>query len=206
MSRPSADQIRQAIKGLCLKAGDRISYADIFHVFGLTDGRDKDNTRRAMGDFIKRGELKRVSPGMFTYHPEAIKRQEVEGYNRMWRAIRAVRPGWTTADIEQVTRMSRNHAQKYCRWLHAEGFITPHGRQGNTRLWRITTKGRDHQQTPLPPRAIKDPYQAEKNAACRLVRCLMSRDPGKPATRQKIITECTAILARFEKGETDAPA
>jgi hypothetical protein len=200
MSRPSAGQIRQAINGLCAKAGDRISYADIFHVFDIKDATDRDHTRRAIRDFLRRGELKRVEPGVFIYHPEAIKKQEVEGYQRIWRAIRAVRPGWTTADIEQVTRMSRNHAQKYCRWLHAEGFITPHGRQGNTRLWRVTTKGRDHQQTPIPPRAIKDPYKPERLAACRLVRCFMDRDPGKPVTRQKIITECTAILARFEKG------
>ena len=206
MSRPTAKQIRQAIQGLCERASDQVSYADIFHVLGISDPADKDRTRKTMRDFIKRGELKRVRDGVFTYHPKAVKRRQAYGYQQMWRAIRAEQPGWTTADIEQVTSVSRNHVQKYCRWLHSEGYITHHGRDGNTQPWRVTTKGRDHRDTPYPPSAIKDPYQAEKNAACRLVRCLMSRDPGKPTNQKKIVKECIIILARFQKGEANAQA
>jgi hypothetical protein len=206
MSRPKAAEIRLAIQALCAKRGDRVSYAQIFRVFNLTDPDDKDRTRRKIGDFLKRGELQRVEKGVFTYHPEAIKPHQAQGLQRLWRAIRAEQPGWTTADLAQVSGMSRNHCQKYCRWLASEGFITPHGRDGNTKQWRVTTKGRDHRETPYPPRAVKDPFQAEKNAACRLVRCLMARDPGKPVTRKKIITECTTILARFTKGGANAQA
>lgn len=201
MSVPATGKIREAIQVLCSNPGDQFSYGVLFELFGLETAADKAVLRSKMRDMRRRGEIQRVRPGVFTYHPEAVERREAVGYQRVWRAMRSARPGWTMADMAQVTRMSYSMVRKYGNCLHAEGFIAPNGRQVNTRLWRITAKGREHRETPYPPRAIKDPYANERSAACRLVRLLMDQDPGRPGVREKIVKETRAIQARFTGDE-----
>jgi hypothetical protein len=100
-------------------------------------------------------------------------------------------------DLAQVTRLSYTHASKYCYWLHQAGYITRHGRRDSATLWRATAKAKQQQAAPIPVRTPKDPFNAERNAACRLVRCLMDADLYQPSTRQRIIRETQIILRRF---------
>ena len=197
MTVPETAAIRAVIQAICPDPKDRITYARLYEIFGLTTEGDKAKLRSRMSDMLQRGELKRIEPGVFTYHPQAIGRREGVGYQRVWRAIRSARPGWTTQELAQVTRMSYSMVRKYCRWLWREGFIAPHGRKGNTRLWRATSAAKARRQTPYPPRRQPDPYQAERAAACRLVRCLMDKDPGRPGVRARIVKECRTLLERF---------
>lgn len=204
MSTLSTDRIRLAIQAACQSPKDTISSMQLYTFFGLTDQGDKARLRSKVGDMLRRKELVRVSDGVFTYNRKAMDRQAAEGHQRMWRNIRAQGPGWDVADVAQVTRMTTNHVRKYANWLHAEGYIVQHGRRGNSRLWRITNKGRETRVTPIPSRAPSDPFAIERSAACRLVRCMMIADPYRPSTRKKIVTECTTILRRFDAAKEEA--
>lgn len=200
MSLPDTPTIRQVIRGLCPSPDSRVSHARLYEIFGLRSEAEKARLRSRLGDMLRRGELVRVRPGVFVYRAVALGRREGEGYRRVWRALRSARPGWTMHDLAQVTRMSYSMVRKYCLWLRQEGYIAPQGRQGNTRLWRATAKAKGRMRTPFPPRRPKDPYQAERAAACRLVRCLMDMDPGRAGVRERIVTECRTLLERFGEG------
>lgn len=204
MSLPTMAEARTIIQAICTRPADTVSYGILFEIFGLESQNDRSRLRSKLRDMIRRGELVRVRPGVFHYNPRAVDRPAAEGYQRVWRAVRAQRPGWTLHDLVQITRMGYAHVRKYCAWLHAEGYITHHGRTGNTYRWRATPKARARQQTPIPSRAPKDPFATERNAACRLVRCLMEADPYQPRIRQKVITECQTILRRFEPAKQEA--
>ncbi|KHK02798.1 ATP-binding protein [Desulfovibrio sp. TomC] len=122
---------------------------------------------------------------------------------RIWRAIRSAKPGFSWTDIAQVSRVSYTHTRKYGQWLLDEAFVERHGRKGATYLFRATLRAKDTVETPYPPQDVTDPFEVERNAACRLVRSFMERDPYQPAVRGKIIDNCRAILARFEKEEQE---
>lgn len=196
MSKLGMAQVRAAIKGFCPEAGYRVTHDQLYEVFGLVTGKEKSRVRRNCQALVGRRELTRVEPGVYIYNPDAVEPDQVESYQRIWRAVRVRLPGWTSFDIVQVTRVSVDMVRRYCRFLAEEGYIAPHGKRGNTKLWRATPKAKAHRETPYPPRALPDPYAPEKTAACRLVRCLMETDPGKPRVREKIITECQRILSR----------
>jgi len=201
MSVPAVPAIRAYIRETCPRPGNQVSYSDLYQVFGLKTEKEKGRLRSKLKDMIVRGELIRVRPGVFTYHPKAVNQREGQGYQRVWRALRSARPGWTMQEIAQVTRMSPSMVRKYGNWLHGEGYIAHHGRRGNTRLYRATAKAKDRRETPYPPRSIKDPFAGERSAACRLVRLFMARDLARPAVRRRIVEECRLILQRFEKEE-----
>ncbi len=201
MSVPETAVIRRIIQGLCPAPSDQITYARLYELFNLNTEPEKARLRGRLRDMLRRGELIRVRPGVFQYRPEhAVKRRDSVGYQRVWRALRSARPGWTMHELAQVTRMSYSMVRKYCLWLRSEGYIVPHGRRGNTRLWRATPAARARQQTPYPPRRQPDPYRGARAAACRLVRCLMDMDPGRPGVRERIVTECRTLLERFGEG------
>lgn len=201
MKCPNMKKLRETIAGMCPKRTDEISHAKIFEVFGLTESKEKDSLRGRMGDLVKRRELIRLAPGLFTYNPKAAPARSGESYIRIWRAIRAYSPGWSCQDLAQVTRFGISQVQQYVRFLEAEGYVARHGRKRNTKLYRATQKAKKQRDTPYPPTRPTDPFATEKSAACRLFRALMG-DPSQPAVAKRIETECGIIMARFAGKET----
>ena len=197
MTPPVVAAIRAYIQEACPRPEDQVSYADIFQAFSLSGEGEKRRLRKKMRAMMNRGELVRVSPGVFTYHPEALGQRYQEGYQRVWRALRSARPGWSWQDLALVTRMSYAMVRNYALWLQDQGYVAPLGRQGVTRLWRATSKAMEQPETPYPPPTPRDRYADQRSAACRLVRCLMERDPGRPVVAAQIVKECHQILERF---------
>ena len=198
MKLPTISEVRAFAQTACPNpVKDRLSCQQLYEVFGVESAKDRARFRRKLKDMVRRGELIRELPGVFRYNPTAADQEAAEGYQRIWRAIRAQRPGWTMHDLAQVTRISYSHARTYCRWLNREGYIARHGRRGTSTLWRSTTKAKEQQAAPIPVRPPPDPFNVERNAACRLVRYLMAADPYRPATRQKILKEVEIISLRF---------
>jgi hypothetical protein len=103
-------------------------------------------------------------------------------------------------DLAQVTRMSYTHARTYCKWLQREGYIARHGCRGAPTCGG-PPKAKEQQAAPIPVRTPTDPFNVERNAACRLVRCLMAADPYQMGPRQKIVSEAQTILRRFQPAE-----
>ena len=202
MNLPTISEVRAFAQTACQNpVKDRLSFQQLYEVFGVDSAKDRARFRRKLRDMVRRGELVRVGPGLYRYNPNALDQEAAEGYQRIWRAIRAQRPGWTMHDLAQVTRISYSHARTYCRWLNREGYITHHGRRGTSTLWRATAKAKEQQTAPIPIKTPTDPFNAERNAACRLVRCLMATDPYQTHIRQKIINEAQTILCRFQPAE-----
>ncbi|MCB2186981.1 MAG: hypothetical protein KQJ78_11225 [Deltaproteobacteria bacterium] len=205
MSTPETDRLRRALVGLCPDAKTTVSHAQLYLAMGAVEEPQKARIRTRCQDLVRRGELERLRPGVYRYNPEGMPVKQGESYQRVWRAIRAQRPGWTYQDLAQVTRVCYTVVRRYCGWLEDQGYIAPHGREGNTRLWRTTSKARNRQTTPFPP-AKTDPFEAERGAACRLVRLMMVADPSRPHIRAKILINCQQLTSRFsrpEKGEND---
>lgn len=196
------DAVRRVIQGLTVNGRDPLTNRLLFEALGLEREQDKARTRSRVNDLVKRGELSRVEDGKFMYNPKARFRSG-EMFQRVWRAIRSAKPGFSWPNIAQVSRVSYTTVRRYGQWLVEEGYLERHGRNGATLLYRGTAACRDTVETPYPPLDPRDPFEAERNAACRLIRLFMERDPYQPSTRKKIIEAATAILDRFTKEEPD---
>lgn len=202
MRTEEMDRLRLVIQGLTVNGKEPVTNALLYEAMGLDNEPAKARLRSRINDLIKRAELTRIEDGKYTYNPKARMRSG-EFYQRAWRAIRSAKPGFSWTSIAQVSRVSYTHVRKYGQWLLDEGFVERHGRDGATHLFRATLRAKDTVNTPFPPQDSADPFEIERNAACRLVRAFMERDPYQPAVRAKIIENCRAILARFEKEEEE---
>lgn len=198
MRTDEMDSLRLVIQGLTVNGKEPVTNKLLYEAMGLDNEPAKARLRSRINDLIKRAELTRIEDGKYAYNPKARLRSG-EFYQRIWRAIRSAKPGFSWTDIAQVSRVSYTHARKYGQWLLDEAFVERHGRKGATYLFRATLRAKDTVETPYPPQDVTDPFEVERNAACRLVRSFMERDPYQPAVRGKIIDNCRAILARFEK-------
>ncbi|HCR12897.1 MAG TPA: hypothetical protein PKD41_10465 [Solidesulfovibrio sp.] len=205
MKTEEMDRVLLVIQGLTVNGKESVTSALLYEAMGLTAEPDKARLRSRVNALVKRGELKRIADGKYSYHPKARVRSG-EYYQRVWRAIRSAKPGFSWDDLAEVSRVSYTHIRKYGKWLLEEGYLERYGCKGTTHLFRATALARDTVETPYPPLDIVDPYETERNAACRLIRALMERDPGRTAVKEKIVENCRAILARFEKEDQDATA
>ncbi len=198
MRTDEMDAVRGVIQGLTVNGRDPVTYGILYEAMGIAREEEKARLRSRVNDLVKRGELTRVEDGRFTYNPKARLRSG-EFYQRAWRAIRSAKPGFSWAGIAQVSRVSYTHVRKYGQWLIETGYVERYGRDGATLLFRGTAACRDTVETPYPPLDARDPFEAERTAACRLVRLFMERDPYQ--VRTKIVQQATTILDRFSKEE-----
>ncbi len=190
------NRLRDVILGLT-EGGERtISNALLFQTLERKDAAGKSRLLRQLQDMVNRGELVRVGRGEMRYEPQAASARHGELYQRIWRAIRAKQPGFACRDLAVVAAAGLNHVQRYVHWLVGQGYLRRHGKDGNTVLYAATGTARERREIPYPPLGINDPWEGERNAACRLVRLLMERDPN--GQKRLIVENCRAILDRFD--------
>ncbi len=199
-------RLRDVILGLTEGGARPVTNALLFQTLGLNDEAGKRRLYRQIQDMANRGELVRTGRGEMRYDPNAASARHGKLYERIWRAVRAKQPGFSVGDIALVTGAGKNHAYKYLRWLEAQGYLRRHGKNGNSVLYAATGRARERRETPYPPAGIQDAFEAERNAACRLVRLLMEREPS--VLRARIMENCAVIMDRFGKDKTagQAPA
>lgn len=200
MTSLDMDRLRDVILGLSEGGTRTISNSLLYQTLGLGDEPAKRRLLRQLQDMVNRGELVRVGRGELRYDPQASAARHGELYIRIWRAVRASQPGFSCQELALVTGAGANHTYKYLRWLERMNFVRRHGKRGNSVLYAATTAARERRETPYPPQGVTDPWEEPRNAACRLVRLLMERDPR--SQRDKIVGNCRTLLARFEKGES----
>lgn len=194
------DALRSALQGL---SGREITNALLYEIMGVDSEEERARLRRSLTHLVRKRELLRQAPGTYLYNPKATSPQAGEMCSRIWRAIRASKPGWSKLDLSLTTRVSHSHLSQYVNWLEDQGYVERHGRKGNVVLYRGTGKAREQRETPFPPREARDPF-AEARAACaRLVRVMMTRDLYQPSACKEVVKECAAIMARF--GEPKQP-
>lgn len=201
---PFLDRLRQVLQTLHASGIGRISHQAVYECFEeANDPAFQARLRRRMDELVGRKELERIAPGVFIYQPQHAPQRKGIACQRIYRAVRASQPGFSAYEIQQVSRIHIKAVRRYLNWLHQEGYLAPHGCEGNTRLWRVTAKAREQRETPYIPLLPPDPYEQERNAACRLVRLMMERNLDQPSTRRKIVKECLQILDRFTKEDAD---
>lgn len=199
----TAETVRSAIIGLVDNGAEYVTPVLVREALGLPT--DDPRVRCTLRDMVKRRELERLEKGKYRYNPAARddSRRDSEFYPRIWRAIRSARPGFTLQDIALVTRVSYSHVRKYSNFLEEAGYLARYGMSGQRRQWRATQLAQDTPEAPYPPRKIKDPFEQEKSLALGVVQAFLLRDPYQPLVRAKIVDNCRAILARFEKEEEE---
>lgn len=203
MKTVGMDQLRTVIQGMTEQGKKRITNAMLYEALGMETEAEKARLRRRVTDMVRRSELERVEDGVFLYNLKAAPQRNGKMYTRIWRLVRKKEPGWTVQDMAARTRASYTLAHRYCNFLLEEGFITRHGKDGNTRLYRSTPKAKEHLDTPFPPIGAKDPFEKERSACCRLVRLMMERDPYQRGVRDKINKELKIMNTRFQPKEDD---
>ncbi|WP_300154029.1 hypothetical protein [Solidesulfovibrio sp.] len=203
MRTPEADRLRLVIQGLSVGGKQTVAYPLIYEALACSDEPAKARVRKQVNEMVKRRELLRVEEGVFRFNPDTEEKRSGEFYQRVWRAVRSAKPGFAYQDLATVSRVSYDHVRKYCQWLAEAGFLERHGKRGQTYLFRASEAAKDRVDTPWPPRKIRDPFETEKRATLEIVRLFLTHDPYQPATRKKIVENCRAILARFEKEDQD---
>ncbi len=194
------DMVRDVLRGLSEEGRkSTITNALLYEAMELDTEPDKVRLRSRLNDLIRRGELERITPGEYVYHPQNAPGRNGEMYQRIWRAVRSSKPGFSFQDLARVTRASYSHCRKYGKWLLENGYLARHGATGNTALYRTTMQARETLQTPYPPLEMADPFEKEKKAACRLCRAMMERDPYQVAVRKRILESARIILERFDR-------
>jgi len=204
MKSVGMDRLRETLQSLT-KTGKGVSNQLLYQALQLEDEESKARLRRRLNELVKRGELRRIMPGVYEYdHAAAPKPPIAESYVRLWRVIRTSKPGWTLQDVILVAGIDQRQAREYVRWLASEevGLVARAGRDGNSWLWRTTMKGLDQRETPYPQR-LRDPWESERDAACRLVRCYMEANPDAPRVRRRISEAARLILASVEDIQTE---
>jgi len=190
------DRLRDVVLGLSEGGKRTISNALLFQACGRTDEKGKSRLLRQVHHMVTRGELTRVGRGELRFDPQASAARHGPLYKKIWRAIRAKAPGFSSQDLALITGAGASHLSKYLRFLEGEGLVRRHGKSGNTLLYAATVAARERRETPYPPLGINDPWETERNASCSLVRLLMERDPADQ--KAKIVQHCKTILSRFE--------
>lgn len=193
----AAELVRGVVAGLA-EGNKKVSNALIFKALGLETEPEKAKCRSRISSLVRQKELIRVEPGLYEYKPKAMKRHG-EGYVRMWRSVRVQTRSFDIPTICQVSHLTQSAVSRYLNYLEAEKLIRRSGKNGNLKLWAVTSKGRDTRETPFPPLPIKDPFATERAAISRLARLFFEKDLYIAGNAEKVVKECEIILNRFAK-------
>ena len=108
---------------------------------GVTPGPERQRVRRALRDFVLRGEIYCVGNGKYRY--KSAYRLGARGSPLRQRILKAmyVSGRFTVRDIEVLSHLGRNYINKVIRQLTAAGYLARSDAvQGNERQHRITDR------------------------------------------------------------------
>lgn len=195
-------QVRELVDALSGGGKEMVSTQAICAAAGAEDDKEKAKVREALRNMVKRGELVRRRPGVFSFRAQAAQnvKQHSESYQRMWRIIRTENAGWTVAHICSTTRVPSTTVSEYVRWLYKEGFIALCGKDGRARLYRSTGKARAQREAPYPPRTRPDAFAPARSAVCRLVRIFMEPEPS--ARLDEAEAQCRTIMDNLKNNQS----
>ena len=190
-----APQLRGYAAALSENGKRHVSTLALCAMYGAEDTATKARVRRSIEHMVTRGELERVKPGVFSFHPDKAQLVQRDGlsFQRMWKIIRTERAGCNMADVAATTRLHNSTVSSYVRWLEEQGYVARCGQKGNTRLFRTTEKAFQRRETPYPPVLTKEPFRQERDAAIRIIRELIKATPNEKA----IAESCRVLAARF---------
>ena len=192
------EKMRAALRALGDQDKD-ISYQLVYEAMGVESVPEKDVIRARMNEMVDHKELIRTGRGAFRYNFK-YRLRKGQGYETIWRFVRAAKPGWTYSKCSLMTGQSHTHIRKYVDWLETEGYVVRAGTTESKALcFRNTEKARRAPETPYPPGKMTDPFAKERVAAATIARLMLCADPYALKTARTICESCRTLLARFEK-------
>jgi hypothetical protein len=197
----TAVMVREAMRSFCV-GGKRVSNAQLYEVLELRCEQEKDRLRTRITDMVKAGEVIKVSAGLYEYNYKYRVRESAT-FPAVWRFVRSQKPGWSLTYASQITRISYTQVSRYCGWLENEGYITRHGKDSQTILYRATDKADKSPETPVPPITDRNPFERENAAAARLATLMLCHDPYQPRVAAEIVKNCRVLLARFAVNQNE---
>jgi DNA-binding transcriptional ArsR family regulator len=124
--------IRKKLKEDWISASE-VSAKQLISALNLTSQRDKHDLYRTLHDFVKRGEVKALTPGVYKYLHKSSKK---ELKSTMWRLLRA-RKTVTIEDIQELSGASRKYVVEWLKMLEKRGIVRRF-REGKYRLVKDT--------------------------------------------------------------------
>jgi hypothetical protein len=192
MCAVTTDVLREVMRGF-----KRVSNEQLYAVLNVHDRRERSDLRARLRDMCKRGEAVRIGTAMYEYNQNYSVAAKSGTFSAIWRFVRTQKPGWSISYAAQLTRVSYTQVARYCAWLENEGFISRHGKDGRTTLFRATEKADRSPETPYPPITDKDPFERENAAATRLATLMLCYNPYQTGFAAEIVKNCKVLLARF---------
>jgi len=141
----------------------------------------------SLGTLMKQGHVRRVGRGAYELVPGGAPREAVLE-QRIWTAM-SINPTWSVKDIALQSGTTASYIYKRMRFYREEGYVKPAGErplpQGSReKLWRMTMKGRQLLERPVPEQFQPDPLIVKTVALNRLI--------------------CTGLAQRFEEQAREA--
>jgi hypothetical protein len=96
-----------------------ISAKQLISALKLTNQKDKHDVYRTLHDFVKRGEIKSLEPGVYRYVGISSKK---ELKSIMWRLLRARRTV-TIEDIQELSGASRKYVVEWLKMLEKREIV-----------------------------------------------------------------------------------
>lgn len=130
-----ANKIRTSAKKL---REDPFGYADIYSTAELVSNTEEEQMRNTMRDFIKRGEILRIKPGLFRYVGRKKDRQQVEKRKVMWNILK-MRRTVSVADLQEMAGVTLEYAREWLRGLERRDIVCKikNGAASNPCKWRL---------------------------------------------------------------------
>ena len=164
------------------------------------DGREANTIRAILTRLAKDGAIIRIDQGAYISTGQGLTKDPGVTV-RIWRVIRAARPGWTVNDICQATRVSQSVAYKYIRHLLNEGYVAEYGRKDLAKAYRATAKAKQRKSPLHPPVVVKDEYEAARKAALTIIRAMMTENLETGKTRRTVAEAARRVWETFRDQE-----
>lgn len=198
MKTDAMNLLREAARNLGAKDAI-ITNAMLYEALSADAQAERDRIRRRCNQMVNTGELCRIRPGHYRYNAKSAPARSEQKTSAMYRALRSAKPGFTATDIARTSGASYTHVIKYFKFLEEAGFIVRHGRAPKGTLYKGTKLLRETMRTPMPPRPLGDPFEAERKLVHELVGLMLLKDPYRPDVQRNICDKCHKLLERFEK-------
>lgn len=108
-----AAKIRTAVKKL---RHDTMTYADISSTADLRSTLEEKKMRSTVKDFLKRGEMARIAPGVFRYVGQKKDNKITEKRRVMWNLLKMMRTV-TVEDLQELAEVTYDYALEWLRML-----------------------------------------------------------------------------------------
>jgi predicted transcriptional regulator of viral defense system len=134
MKETFAGKVRSVMSSKTQAGQQEITVQEIARVLDLVSDADKKPLYSALSDFVKSGEVKLVSPGIYAYlgrnkHPDIR--------SAMWSILR-MRKVVTVNDLQEMAGASKEYAEEFVNMLRRRGVVEKMTRKGACAVYRMT--------------------------------------------------------------------